>query len=209
MKILSKVTCFGYSGSKVTDSIYQEVYDVANLIAKEGLTIVNGGFEGIMEAVSHGARVAGGHVIGVTFYPKEATHFEGGTLSPNPWIDEEIKTPHYVARTLKLIELGEIYIVFNGGTGTISEFGLAWGLARIYYGRHKPLILYGDFWHDIIETFQRNMFLRKEDLKAIKIVITPEEVVKALRVYDKILVKRRQESGANFRGVSPEDPFNI
>jgi len=53
--------------------------------------------------------------------------------------------PNYVERTLKLLELGEIYVIFNGGTGTISEFGMAWGLARLYFGNHKPMVLFGQF----------------------------------------------------------------
>ena len=36
-------------------------------------------------------------------------------------------------------------MVFNGGTGTISEFGMAWGLARLYFGNHKPMVLFGRF----------------------------------------------------------------
>jgi predicted Rossmann-fold nucleotide-binding protein len=72
------------------------------------------------------------------------------------------------------------YVVCNGGTGTISEFGMAWGLARLYFGHHKPLILYGDFWKPIIKAFKENMNLRPEELKVFKIVNSPEEVLEAL-----------------------------
>jgi hypothetical protein len=29
--------------------------------------------------------------------------------------------------------------------GTIIEFGTAWVLAKLYYGHHKPFILFGEF----------------------------------------------------------------
>lgn len=206
MKRIQTVTYFGYSGFTKTDALYRETYDVAKLIAAEGVSIVNGGFGGVMEAVSHGARDAGAHVIGVTFYPKEATHFEK-TTNANPWIDEEIITDNYLTRTLKLIELGDIYIIFNGGTGTISEFAMVWGLARIYYGKHKPLILYGSFWKNIIDTFNKNMFLRPEELEVFTIVNNADEAVDALKKYDNEIYIRHLNGNVNI--VTPEDASNI
>ena len=93
-------------------------------------------------------------------------------------VDKEIISPNYVERTLKLLELGDAYIVFKGGTGTISEFGMAWGLARLHFGHHKPLILFGSWWHEVIEAFGRNMCLRPEELQVYRIVSTPEEVLR-------------------------------
>jgi hypothetical protein len=60
---------------------------------------------------------------------------------------------------------------------------MAWGLARLYFGHHKPLILYGDFWHKIIKAFQDNMLLRPEELKVFKIVNTPEQVLQAIKEF--------------------------
>ena len=54
---------------------------------------------------------------------------------------------------------------------------MAWGLARIHFGHHRPLILFGDFWHEIIEALGKNMKLRPEELKVYHIVTTPEEAV--------------------------------
>ncbi|OGM68462.1 hypothetical protein A2985_01545 [Candidatus Woesebacteria bacterium RIFCSPLOWO2_01_FULL_43_11] len=82
------------------------------------------------------------------------------------------------------MELGDAYVIFRGGTGTISEFGMAWGLARLYFGHHKPLILYGDFWNEIIREFERNMRIRPEDLKVYKVVNTPDEAYKAIQIFE-------------------------
>ena len=70
--------------------------------------------------------------------------------------------------------------MFNGGTGTISEFGMAWGLAKLYFGHHKPLVLYGNFWEKIITAFKENMLLRPQELEVYKIVNSPDEVLDAI-----------------------------
>src|SRR6185437_6544575 len=105
--------------------------------------------------------------------------------------DKIYKKSNYIERTKKLLELGDAYIIFNGGTGTISEFGMAWGLARLYFGHHKPLILYGYFWHYIIEEFRRRMRMRPEDLKVFTIVSKPTDVLSTINIYDKALKKNR------------------
>ena len=180
--MIKKVTFFGFSEAKPEDQVFRDAQETAKLLAKEGYVILNGGGPGIMKASSLGAKEAGGKTIGVSFYPAGATHFEGRDLS-NP-LDEEIKCPNYVERTLKLIELGDVYVVFYGGTGTISEFGMAWGLARIYFGNHKSLIFFGSFWHNILEAIGKNMHLRPEELRVYKIVTKPQEVLEAIQGFD-------------------------
>lgn len=180
---IDRVTFFGYSDTKPEDVLYHEVVCTGQALAKYGYTIVDGGGPGVMEAATVGAKLAGGKVIGVTFYPKNAEHFEGRDMKNI--MDEEIITHNYVERTITLLERGQVYVIFNGGTGTISEFGMAWGLARIYFGHHKPLILYGEFWPEIIGAFKKNMKLRPEELKVFKYANNPHDVLTAIAEFDK------------------------
>lgn len=177
--MIKTVAFLGYSETKPGEELYQSTFDTAKLLAESGYTIVNGGGPGVMKASTEGAKAAGGKAIGVYFNPRGMTNFEGRDPS-NP-VDEKIVLPNYVERTLKLLELSDAYLLFNGGTGTISEFGMAWGLARLYFGYHKPLILYGSFWHDIVEVITANMLIREEELKVYRIVTTPEAVLTAIR----------------------------
>lgn len=165
---IQHVAIFGYADAKPGEKLYTQVTQVSKELAEAGYTIVDGGGPGVMRAATVGAKQAGGEVIGVTFYPKDVMNFEGRDHQNH--FDKEIKTNNYVERTLTLMKEGQIYIIFKGGTGTISEFGMAWGLARLYFGHHKPLILYGNFWKNIIKTFKENMLLRPEELKVFKIV---------------------------------------
>lgn len=174
---------FGFANAEPSEPLYKEVRAVARTVARAGYGVVNGGGPGLMRAASEGAKLGGGKSVGVTFYPKEETIFEGRDPA-NP-LDEEIKTESYLERTLKLLELGDVYLIFQGGSGTVSEFGMAWGLARIYFGHHKPLILYGSFWHDILESIGRNMRLRSEELKVYRIVDSPDEVLQAIADFEK------------------------
>lgn len=139
-----------------------------------------------MLAATLGAKLGGGKVIGVTLYPTDMPSFEG--RDPKNLFDEEIRTDNFVERTLTLMKEGQVYIVFNGGTGTISEFGMAWGLAKLYFGHHKPLILYGKFWENIIKAFRENMSIHDEELKVYKIVDSPQKTLEAIKAFEKELV---------------------
>lgn len=179
---ISQVAVFGYADAKPGDKLYHEAFEVCSTLAEAGYTVVDGGGPGVMEAASRGAKMVGGKVIGVTFYPDDITHFEG--KSPNNPMDEEIKTNNYVERTLTLLKEGQVYVVFNGASGTMSEFAMAWGLARIYFGHHKPLILYGKFWHEIMRALKKNLMLRPEEMKVYKIVDSPKGVLKAIKDFE-------------------------
>lgn len=180
---IKKVTFLGYADAKEGDELYNTVVEVAKLCAKKGLTVINGGGPGVMKASTVGAKLGEGKAVGVTFYPKDIPIFEGRDETNK--VDELIVTDNYLARTLKLLEEGQVFIIFNGGTGTISEFGMAWGLARLYFGHHKPLILYGDFWQEIIFAFTKGMYIRPEERRVFKIVNKPEDAILAIEEFER------------------------
>lgn len=177
--MIKNITFLGSSEVKSGSEVYDDAYQTAKLLAQNGYLVINGGGPGVMKASSEGAKAGGGKCLGVSFTPRDMTHFEG--RDPTNPLDEEIIMDNYVERTLKLLEMGDVYVFFNGGTGTVSEFGMAWGLARLYFGNHKPLILFGSFWHEILEAFGRNMLIRPEDVLVYRIVTTPGEVLAQIR----------------------------
>ena len=188
MKKIKQISYFGFADAAPNDPLYKEAFECAKFLTKKGFVAINGGGPGVMRAVSEGAKAVGGKAIGVTFYPEDITNYEG--RDPENPMDEEVEAKNYLERTMKLLELGDAYVIFRGGTGTISEFGMAWGLARLYFGHHKPLILYGEFWNEIIKDFKKNMRIRPEDLKVYKVVETPLEAYKAITIFENILKKQ-------------------
>ena len=89
----------------------------------------------------------------------------------------------------KLLEHADCFIIFNGGTGTLSEFGTAFVLARLYYPHHKPFILYGSFWKPIVKVLTDNMKIRKEALKVFKIVESKKQVLEVIEEFEKEIAK--------------------
>jgi len=200
MNKIKNISYFGFADADVNDPLYKEAYACSKFLTAQGYVAVNGGGPGTMRAVSEGAKASGGKAIGATFYPKDITNFEG--RDPHNPIDEEIVTNNYLERTLKLLELGDVYVVFKGGTGTISEFGMAWGLARLYYGHHKPLLLYGEFWNNIISAFVANMRIRPEELKVYRVVNSPEEALSSIKLFEELLTEQEHAH-------APEAPFQL
>lgn len=206
-KFIRSVTFFGYSESRPGNPVYAQAKEVARRCAEHGLVVVAGGFGGEMEAAAEGAAKAQGKSIGVTFYPRVASNFEG--TKPNPFLTQEIRTSTYLERTLKLIALGDAFVVFNGGSGTFGEMALAWSLSRIYYGHHKPLVLVGKFWNEIIDVVKRNMYLRPEEinegeLKIFRVVENADEALKALHLFDE---EMEHAPHLHYQGLTAEEPF--
>lgn len=185
--LIKNIAFFGDADAPKNSHLYKSAYNIANIVAKEGYTIVNGGGPGVMDAATKGAEEGGGETLTVTFYPENATGFEGRYVGNVP--DIEIKTTNYIERMFKLIEHADLYIIFQGGTGTISELGTAWVLAKLYYGHHKPFILYGDRWTDLIESIKKTMNISQEELDVFEIVTEEKKVLPTIEKFEKKLME--------------------
>ena len=181
-RIVNNIVFFGFSNTDRGEELYDSVYDAAKFLAEKGFTIVNGGGPGVMYAATEGANDGGGHTITVTFDPKDAPGFEGRYVANIP--DEEVKTKNYIERMFKLMEHGDFYVVFNGGTGTLSEFATSWVLARLYKGHHKEFVLYGGFWRPVVEAIENNMLIREEEKDLFKVIETKEEILDAIKDFE-------------------------
>ncbi len=181
-KRIKSIAFFGGAEVKPESRLYREVFDVAKIVADKGYQVVDGGGPGVMQAATEGAESVGGKTMAVSLDAKYAPGFEGSYLANRA--DKEIKTSNYSLRLHHLIKNSDAFIIFNGGTGTISEFGMVWCLSRLYYPHHKPFILYGDFWHDIIASFNRNMLMRPDDSKVFQIVSSSDMIIPTIQAFD-------------------------
>lgn len=180
--LIKNIAFFGDSEASQESDLYQKAFGLAKMLAQKGYTIVNGGGPGVMDASTKGAEAVGGETLSVTFYPKDAPGFEGRYLGNVT--DKEIRTTNYIARMFKLIEHADFYIIFKGGSGTVSEFGAAWVLAKLYYGHHKPFILFGEHWYPIIESIKEHMNIDKTELDVFMIINREEKVLPAIEHFD-------------------------
>ncbi len=180
MKRYRSIAFFGGADFKPGDQTYTDAYMTAKYLAQMSLTIYNGGGPGVMRVSTEGAKSVGGKVIGVTHRPNiPHPYFEGRDSLKK--FDEEVETSDYFERTKRLLILSDIHIVFRGGTGTISEFGMAWASSRIRLGQERPIILFGEFWKTLIENFRRYMYMRPGEFRLYRIVESAEEVVNEVK----------------------------
>jgi hypothetical protein len=149
------ITSFGSGFTKQDEPLYNEIVDIGKIIAKNGWTVCSGGYYGTMEAISKGAKTAGGKTIGITV--------KGWAAKPNEFIDEEAKMPNLMERIVELIGIADAYIIFKGGTGTLVEISTALELMNKKVIPEKPLVFYTNFWLHVIETLK----LDSEQLKML------------------------------------------
>lgn len=161
--------------------IFVEAYETAKLLAQNGYNIVNGGGPGVMRASTMGAHDGGStNVLAVTYTPQvKHLHYEG--IDKENKFDQEIVTLDYFDRTKVMLLNSDVHILFKGSSGTISEFGMSWANSRIHEGHHKPGILFGSFWHEIIDTFKQNMLMRPGEVELLKVCTNPQQVLDYLK----------------------------
>ncbi|MDD4938020.1 MAG: LOG family protein [Candidatus Shapirobacteria bacterium] len=181
-KIIKRVAIFGDAEAKKTDQHFINAFNTAKLLAENGYTIVNGGGPGIMLAATLGAKAGGGKAEIVILDPKhKPKNYEGLNLENNKLADKIIKTKNYPDRLNKLIDLGDTFVIFNGGVGTLSEVGLCWEMAKFEYGKHEPLIFFGEQWEKTIGELVKDMKYDPIEKKVYEIVISPEEVLETIQ----------------------------
>jgi uncharacterized protein (TIGR00730 family) len=143
MKEERMVTVFGSSRPQEDDAEYEEARELGNMLATNGFSVCNGGYGGVMAAVSRGAKEGGGKTYGVTaeFFSARA----------NAWVDEEVRVATWQERLFELIRMAHGFVACRGGTGTLVELAVVWEMLNKSVMTVKPLVVLGNFWTPIIE----------------------------------------------------------
>ena len=170
------ISVFGANSPAPGTSDYEAARDLGRRLARLGMVVQTGGYSGVMEAASRGAREAGGHVVGVTCDQIEAFR----PLATNDWVAEEIRQPTLRARVLYLVDRCDGIVVMPGGIGTLSELALAWSFVQVGETAPKPLITVGGQWQRTLAAFVDAAYVRPEHAALITAVRTPAEAVLVL-----------------------------
>jgi uncharacterized protein (TIGR00730 family) len=168
------IVVFG-SGDTLKGSFEYDTAELAGkLLAESGFDIATGGYMGVMEAVHKGSANQDIKRIGVV-NSEYSTRF-------NDYVNEKIETNSYIDRLLKLVEIGDAYIVLPGGTGTLLELSMVWAL-RDRGLINKPIVAIGEQWGEVFQTmgFYSERILEKSFL--VEQVDDIEEAVKFLNNY--------------------------
>ena len=137
------VTVFGSSRPHQGDADYEEARALGKALAECGFAVCSGGYGGVMEGVSRGAKDAGGKVYGVTaeFFARKA----------NSWVDVEVRKKTWEERLFELVRMGDGFVACKGGTGTLVELAVVWEMLNKSVMRAKPCVVLGAFWQPILD----------------------------------------------------------
>lgn len=163
------VTIFGGSRCSESDAEYEQARKVGELLAKSGFTICTGGYLGVMEAASRGARENGGRVLGIVMNQFKA--------EPNRYLTDKVATPHFYERLQRLITRSVGFVAIRGGMGTVTELSLVWNKIQTKVIGPRPLVLLGDCWPPVVKQWQESLAVSDSDLAVLDFAQTPEQAV--------------------------------
>ncbi len=166
------ITVFGSSRPVEGDEEYSSAYNLGKLLAKKGFNVCSGGYQGIMDAVSKGAKEYGAETIGITVNEWDST--------PSKYLTKEIKCSNLNERLGKLIESGDAYVILQGGTGTLLELALVWELINKGILDTKPVVSHSAMWKEITEIIDKQLTIEKRVTGLVKNFDTVEEIAEYL-----------------------------
>jgi uncharacterized protein (TIGR00725 family) len=137
------ITVFGSSRPREDHADYQEARLLGRALAEAGFAVCSGGYAGVMEAASRGAKEAGGKTFGVT-----AEFFQA---KANAWVDTEIRVTTWQERLFELVRVADGFVTCKGGTGTLVELAVVWEMLNKAVIGNKPIAVLGEFWTPILD----------------------------------------------------------
>ncbi len=173
------MTVFGSARFTEHHPYYEIAQRLGAALAHAGFTVMSGGGPGIMEAVSRGAKQAGGHAVGCNIVlPREQ--------KPNPYLDVWLEFRYFFVRKLMLAKYSFAFVALPGGFGTLDEvFEM---LTLIQTGKVKdfPVVLMGsDYWQPLVDFMRRHMVaagtITEADIDRIVVSDSPEDIARHVR----------------------------
>jgi uncharacterized protein (TIGR00730 family) len=157
-----------------------EVVRLGNWIGKAGHRLIYGGSRiGLMGELAEAVLTAGGEVIGV-----EPDFFVNSCLQHHG-ITRLIVTKTMEERKARMIELGDVFIAFPGGTGTLEEISEVMSQVRLGHNERPCIVLNLDgYYEPLRQQFQMMMekgFLRKEEIADVHFAADLAEITALLQ----------------------------
>ena len=156
-------------------ALKKAVTELGTWIGESGNALVYGGSEtGLMGTLAASVLKAGGNVTGVepACFIEEELQFDGLT--------DLIVTQDMSERKAKMIELGDVFIAFPGGTGTLEEITEI--MSKVSLGHlDAPCILYNldgyyDSLRDLLENMIRKGLSSEERQRGIYFAEDPDKI---------------------------------
>ena len=166
------VTIFGGSKCGPDSDEYREAREIGSRLAKAGFTICTGGYLGVMEAASRGAREAGGRVFGIVM-----NQFKS---EPNRYLTDKVATDHFYDRLQRLITRSVGFVALRGGMGTVTEVSLVWNKLQTRVLDRRPIVLVGDCWRDVVDSWKKYLVVSDDDISYLDFARDAEGAAKII-----------------------------
>jgi uncharacterized protein (TIGR00725 family) len=166
------VTIFGGSKCSESSEEYQQAFEIGRRLAEAGFTICTGGYLGVMEAASRGAREKGGRVFGIVM-----NQFKS---EPNRYLTDKVATNHFYERLQNLITRSVGFVALRGGMGTVTEISLVWNKLQTRVLDRRPLVLVGDCWKKVVDNWQECLAVSTSDISYLDFAANAEEACRLI-----------------------------
>ncbi len=165
----NNVTVFGSARTQENNTYAKKAQELGYILANEGINIITGGGDGIMQAANKGAfESKKAQSVGLSI----ELPFEN---SVNPYTTKSLTFNYFFSRKYMLVKYSKACIIFPGGFGTLDELFEVLTLIQTHKMRDGfKLYLVGcDFWKGLIEfiktTLVREKMIDAGDLDIIKL----------------------------------------
>ena len=168
------IAVFGGADVPRTDPQFEAAADLGAALAGAGYQVLTGGYSGLMEAASEGARRAGGQVLGVTvasFDPKPA----------NDHVTQRLHARDLHDRIRHMLRESSGVVVLPGGLGTLTETTTAWLLKQVgQLPDSFPIIVLDPALFSILNRAATNLLIAPADLGHLNLARDHAEVLRLL-----------------------------
>ncbi len=87
------------------------------------------------------------------------------TQSPSKYLTKEIKCQSLFERISTLVDLGDAYIILQGGTGTLLELAVVWEMMNKRMLNAKPIVCHSSLWKEIVRVMEKQLKHENREVK--------------------------------------------
>lgn len=192
-----RVCIFGSARIKPEDALYQTTRELGILFGKEGIDVLTGGGQGLMEAANIGTKEgrtltnAKSKSFGITI---ELNRYE----KPSDHLDIRHHHKRFSSRLDDFMRLSNAIVVVPGGIGTALELFFSWQLLQLSHITERPVILLDSkFWEGLIKWMREEMIARglvyEKELRWIHLVDTPQQAFEIVKLEHQKFLQKKQD----------------
>ncbi|MCP4969360.1 MAG: TIGR00730 family Rossman fold protein [Arcobacter sp.] len=176
----NSVTIFGSARTKQTNKYSILAQKISYSLAKNGINVITGGGDGIMQAANRGAyKTNNADSIGLSI----DLPFEQST---NPYTTKNFTFNYFFSRKYMLVKYSKACIVFPGGFGTLDEMFEVLTLTQTGKLNGFKVFLVGvDYWKYLLKFIKKSLYkegmIDKEDLNIITLTDDMKYIEKEIK----------------------------